>query len=619
MGRRQAAHHKIDPRDRQASTLQHHIRQMIVEAILSGAYPPGARVPSSRKLARQLGVARNTVVLAYQQLVTEHYLTPQQGSGFYVSNKPFKGKLRIERVGGRTEPAPTAHWSSRFRRMAPRPTGYRYPPDWQKYPFPFIEGCFDRSLFPAAEWREASKLALGLREIEQWSASTGDSDDPMLVEQIRTKVLPRRGINARPEEILITLGTQQALHLIADLFVDHSTRIAFEEPGNPSMLQLLEGRGATVMHQPVDQDGILVNSWLDICRLVYVTPSHQRPTAVTLSIKRRQALLELAKMHDFIVVEDDFECEANYPDDAYQALRGMPGGDRVIYVGNFSRVLAPGLRLGFMVAAPEVIAEARRLRALAIRHPPQNNQRTAALFLALGHYDTTMLRLGRIFHERLTALRDALNHYRPHAISIAPVRGGTTLWVSGPDTLDSAELAKRAEARGVLIEPVGHYYASAGAASNVFRLGITGIPIERIREGVATLAQVIREMGATAPVPSEALKPLKGTALRRAVAGATLLYKTVYGDPCTIELQENGTMTGRAGYANEDRDTGRWWIEDDRWCRQWTSWAYGEVSRFFVQVKRDQILWLNEAGRLVDSAVLVPPAPVRAAQRAKRR
>ena len=590
-------------------TLQRQIRQKIIDAILAGVYPPGRRLPSSRKLSKQLGVARNTVVLAYQQLATEGYVTARECSGLYVNEEVTKGRLRFERIGGPEQQIAATDWVHRFKSRGPDRIAYRYPPDWQKYPFPFIEGRFDRSLFPVAEWREASRLALGVREIEQWSTDTGDADDPMLLEQIRTKVLPRRGIKARADEILITLGTQQALHLIAELLTDRTTRVAVEEPGNPSMREMFSNRGASIIHQPVDEDGMVINDWLDICRVVYVTPSHQRPTAVTLSIVRRRALIEKACTHDFVIVEDDFECETNYLDDAHPALRGMPGGDRVIYVGNLSRILSPSIRLGFLVAAPEVVSEARRLRGLATRHPPLNNQRTAALFLSLGHYDTTMLRLGRLFRERLIALRDALNHYRPHAVEIAPVRGGTTYWVRGPDGLNVHDLAGQAQARGVLIEPVDHYYASAGGPPNVFRMGITGIPLANIRNGVAVLADVIREITAVdaAATRKRSVQWLKHDALRKALTGATLLYKTVYGDPCTIELHEDGSMLGRAGYANEDNDRGRWWVEKDRWCRQWNNWAYRETARFHTRIDHDRIQWFNDDGRLVDSAVFVPP------------
>ena len=525
----------FDVRATGKGTLQQRIRQKVIDAILAGIYPPGRRLPSSRKLSKQLRVSRNTVVLAYQQLIAEGYLAASRGSGIYVS----EGAERRRLVGGAAEPPPATQWTHRLKNKLPELEAYRYPPDWQKYPFPFLEGRFDRTCFPVAEWREAIRLTLGVREIEQWSADAGEADDPLLVEQIRSKVLPRRGIHARADEILITLGVQQGLHLVAEVLVGRGTRVAIEEPGHVAMRELLSARGAHLIHQAIDREGMLVDDGLNSCSIAYVTPSHQRPTAATMSLGRRRNLLQKASDQDFIIIEDDYECETNYLDDTFPALRGMPGGERVVYVGNLSRVLAPGLRLGFIAAAPELISEARRLRALTTRHPPLFNQRSAALFLSMGHYDKTMLRMGRIFRERLIALRDALNHYRPRALTIAPVRGGTTYWVSGPEGLDARELAKHAAMRGVLIEPVGHYYARESTSANVFRMGITGIALDRIRPGVAVLTDVIGELvGGSVP---EARKThwLKGAILHRKLAGATLLYKTVYGDPCTIELHED--------------------------------------------------------------------------------
>ena len=320
---------------------------------------------------------------------------------------------------------------------------------------------------------------------------------------------------------------------------------------------------------------------------------------------RRAELLGEARTRDSVIIEDDFECETNYLDDAYPALRSLPGGERVIYVADLSRALAPGLRLGFIVASSEIVAEARALRALTSRQPPLSVQRTAALFFSLGHYDKTMLRLGRIFRERMIALRDALNHYLPQSIAIAPVRGGTTFWVRGPEGLDARDLARSSETRGVLIEPVSHYYASAAAPANVFRMSVTGIQATKIRQGVATLAELIREMSAGKWLDPRKSKWLGPRELRKLIPGATFLYKTVYGEPCTIELQRNGQMIGRAGYANEDHDTGRWWIEDGLWCRQWQNWAYGEVSKYRTRIEGDRIQWFNAQGRLIDSAIFV--------------
>ena len=264
------------------------------------------------------------------------------------------------------------------------------------------------------------------------------------------------------------------------------------------MRRLARDRGARLVQQPVDDEGLVVDRRLDDCDLVYVTPSHQFPTGVMMTKARREALLKKASARDLVIIEDDFDCETNDLDEACPALRSLDRDDRVIYVAGFSKVLGPGLRLGYMVASAEVIAEARRLRRLSILHPPLNNQRAAAHFLSMGHYDATMMRLGRLFRERRTALRDALNHYLQQSVAIAPLRGGATYWVRGPDHLDVEAFAAEAERRGVLIEPVGPYYADRKAPRNIFRLGVTSLPIDRIRQGVAALADLMRDLPGTA-------------------------------------------------------------------------------------------------------------------------
>lgn len=599
---------RIDPSA--ALGLQRQIRQQLFDAIIAGVFPPGRRLPSSRELSQQMGVARNTVVLACQQLISEGHLIARERSGLYVNEDVVKGLALSERVNKpSSEDVSGINWRARIKAPLPPADVYRSPPEWQKYPFPFFEGRFDRSLYPIVEWREATRLALGTKQVHDWATDSGSADDPMLLKEICEKVLPRRGIKARPDQVLLTSGVREALHLLTELLVEPGMKVGVEEPGYISMLQLLRRRGATPIHQAVDEDGILTDPPLRGFDVLYVTPSHQRPTGATLSMQRRAQLLKQAQTEDFIVIEDDFECETNYLDDAYPALRGLSGSERVIYVSGLSRALSPGLRLGFIVAAPEIIQEARALRAVTARQPPLSLQRTAALFFSLGHYDRTMLRLGRIFRERLIALRDALNHYLPRAATIAPVRGGTTVWVNGPENLDARDLARAAEARGVLIEPVSHYYEGSSAPRNVFRMGVTGIPVEKIRPGMVALSELIHELsaGKNMWLDPRKTKLLSQSELRKIIPGATLLYKTVYGDPCTIELHRNGEMVGRAGYANEDQDRGRWWIEDGKWCRQWQNWAYGEPSKYRTQIKGDRIHWFNEKGRLVDSAIFVRP------------
>ena len=516
--------------------------------------------------------------------------------------------LRVASRGTKKENAPEHDpQAARFMRSdLVGDTQYKCPPDWQKYKFPFIEGRYDRTLFPIAEWREASRLALGAREVDEWSLDNGEVDDPNLIEEIRTKLLPRRGISARPDELLITVGGQQALYLAVQLFAGKNTKVLTEEPSLPGLRQLLKRNKAKLRHQRVDDDGLIIDETLDDCELVCVSPSRQRPTGVTLSMERRKALLAKSEENDFIILEDDFECEMNYLEEALPALHSLDENGRVIYVASLSKVLAPGVRLGFMVAPPEVIAQARKLRDLTTRRPSPNNQRAAAFFLSLGHYDTMLRRLNAVCEKRLIALRDALNHYRPASIAIAPVKGGTTYWVKGPETLDVNLLVQASAAKGILIEPVDDWFALPDGSKNMFRLGITSLPVDRIRGGIEQLSHVINKLGAPSYGDAERTHKdwLPHERLTHFMKGLTLLSSTVYGEPCTIELHSNGRMTGQAGYAGEDQDTGRWWVEGDKWIRQWDHWAFGEALGFHVCVADDVLTWLDDENNEVDRAII---------------
>lgn len=586
-------------------SLQAQIRQKLVDAILLGTFPEGRRLPSSRKLSEQLGVARNTVVLAYQQLVDEGYLISRERSGLYVNEKVREDRVGFEgSVRGSSELS--AHWRARFKGKVATEQDYSCPPNWQQYPYPFIEGQFDQSLYPVREWREASRLALGIKEINEWAGETGDLDDPMLVEQIRTKILPRRGIQARPEEILITVGTQQALYLVARLLVDSTVPVAVEEPGYPDMRRLIAQQGAPLVYQPVDEQGMVVDARLDDCQLIYVTPSHQTPTAVTMTMERREALLAKASSQDALIIEDDFEFESNYLTSPHPALRSIDTEDRVIYMSCLSKVLSPGLRLGFMVAAPAVIKEARKLRRLMVRHPPLNNQRTAAFFLSLGHYDTFLMHLHQKFEERWIALRRALNYHMLFYVEMAPAQGGSSLWVRGPQDLDVTFVAKEAARRGILIEPVDHYYATDNAPKNCFRMGVTSIPAERIRDGVLQLRDLFHDLteNKTETFADARGDHLTGSVLREAVTDTTMICIIAYGDPCTIEICPDGQLVGKAGYNSEDLDSGEWWIESDRWHRRWSRWAWGETGIYDVRLEGDIIKLFDEDGWLIDRAIL---------------
>jgi GntR family transcriptional regulator/MocR family aminotransferase len=316
--------------------------------------------------------------------------------------------------------------------------------------------------------------------------------------------------------------------------------------------------------------------------------------------------MKAATEHDFLIVEDDYECETNYMDHPLPALRSMDRDGRVIYVASLSKALAPGIRLGFIVANPDFIRRARQMRRKILNHPPLNNQRTTAYFLSLGHYDSLMLRLGRIFRERRVALQRALNNARGVPMEISPEVGGTTYWVRTPKDFDVANLSREAEKHGILIEPVEHYYEVEANAENCFRMGVTSLSVEKIRPGVERLVALIRDLvkGQVEHLPTSTGQWLTGEALQQAMSGATVLYREVHGAPCTIELLPDGRMRGRRGFANEDSDAGRWWVDGELWHRKWNRWVYGEERAYYIVVDEDKIKWFNHDKQLVDSAFI---------------
>jgi GntR family transcriptional regulator / MocR family aminotransferase len=589
-------------------SLQNQIREKLVELIVSGAVPPGTRLPSTRGLAEQLGVSRNTVVLAYQQLLDEGFLLARERSGIYPN--PV---MQPQRMAG-TEPAQgergAIDWTRRIQ-VAPGTRGPLALPDPARLAGDsFLDGSVDPSLYPMSEWREVSRLALASREIREWSARSRDLDDPMLIEQIRSRILPRRGIIAAPEQILITVGAQQALWLLVQLLVRPGVRVGVEEPGYPDFRALLALRGAAIAHLPVDAEGLVVDEAVDSCEVLYLTPSHQVPTAVTMPNERRQRLLDKAAAHGIVLIEDDADSERNYLGQPHPALRAMDRHSCVLYVSSLSKVLAPWLRLGFLVAPRELIEEARELRRLTVRHPPPHDQRAAALFMALGHYDAMLAQLGQVFRERWIALRDALNYHLQRSVVTAPATGGTSCWVQGPPELDAVQLMADAARGGVHIEPVDRYYAAEVHPRNCFRMSVRGIRVERIRPAVVKLADLVRvqDAGLAERLDNCVGERLRGEEIRRRLSGRTIHLETVYGDPCTIDLLPDGRMVGRSGFADEDRDTGRWWVDGDLWFRQWQSWAYGDAVGYYTVLDGCAIKWFNPDGRLYNMAKLSPPA-----------
>lgn len=474
-------------------SLQACIRETLVAAILDGRLSADAAVPSSRMLAEQLGIARNTVVAAYQHLVDAGFLVARPRSGFYVASDIAPPSERGPRAAAPDRSGP--RWRRRFAATPSAQRNIVKPADWQRFPYPFLYGQADPDLFPATEWRECSRRALGAAEIRSWTSDFIDGDDSMLVEQLRTRVLPRRGVFAAADEVMVTIGAQHALYLLAQLLVGPWTTVGIEDPGYPDARNIFALRTSRIRLVPVDRHGALPCPTLADCDYLFVTPSYQCPTTATMPLERREDLLRFAGAHDVVIIEDDYEPHGVFPEEPAPALKSLDRAGRVLYVGSLSKSLAPGLRFGFLVGPPKLIREARALRRLMLRHPPANNQRTLALFLALGHHEALARRLAHARRDRAAVLGRALELHLPdfrHAVG----DGGSSYWLEGPEWLDGPELARRARERGVLIEPGDVFFASDEPPRNFLRLGFSSIASERIGAGIRALAEVVAE---TAP------------------------------------------------------------------------------------------------------------------------
>ncbi|TKZ19424.1 PLP-dependent aminotransferase family protein [Shimia litoralis] len=468
-------------------TLQSQIQQMIAEGILSGRFRCGERLPSTRKLATHLGISRITVTLAYTELLANDYLMSRGRSGYFVSeNAPVPPDFSPQQRG-----EDTIDWSRAIgRRFTGGDTPVK-PQNWASFRYPFIYGQADPTLFDHANWRLCALQALGQKDFTALTTDYYDQDDPRLVEFIARNTLPRRGITARPEEILITLGAQNALWLSAQVLLTQRRMAAIEDPCYHALRDILTQSRCHLAPLLVDRDGLLPDSIPPQTDVIFTTPSHQCPTTATMPMARRHALLERARELDALVVEDDYEFEMSFLNSPSPALKSLDTEGRVIYVGSFSKSVFPGLRLGYLVGSESFIREARALRASVLRHPPGHIQRTTAYFLSLGHYDALVRRIREALRTRRAAMQSALDEHRL-TIAGQGVHGGSSFWMQAPDGIDTEILAQTLREQGVLIEPGRTFFHGTGRPRNFYRLAYSSIPTQRIPEGVALIADALR-------------------------------------------------------------------------------------------------------------------------------
>lgn len=477
--------------DREANEpLYRQLRRLLQDRLVSGEWEPNLRLPSSRELATELGLSRNTVNAAYLELVAEGYLVARPRSGLYI-NEEIASSPRTGRGDEQSSPRPL-DWGARLQpsRDAGMPEIEKVG-DWQHYPYPFVAGQVDPRSFPAAAWARTLREALYPPHLHYSLSDAIAADDPLLVEMLRRHILPSRGIDARPEEILITVGSQQGLHLLASSLLGVGTTVAVEDPGYLDARRILVRSGAKLLPLPVDGSGVVPPETLNGVSAIYLTPSHQHPTNVTLSVGRRQRLLRLAEEADAILFEDDYDSELRYIGSPTAALKSLDHANRVVYLGTFSKFLAPGLRMGYLVGAAELIDHLRSERRYSIRHPPGQLQRALALFIQSGQYHSSVRHHRTLLRRKWEAMVSAIDEFFPWPVPAPP--GGVSIWVNGPEGLDCESVVRDALTRGVIIERGDIFFSDVNAGRHCLRLGYGVIPLESIAPGIRILGQLVQK------------------------------------------------------------------------------------------------------------------------------
>ncbi len=468
-------------------TLQLRIQQLVAEGILTGRLRRGDKLPSSRKLAAHLGVSRITVTLAYNELLANDYLESRDRSGYFVS---------------RTAPEPPAFphspqradvidWTRILGRRATNENRPQKPLDWSRYRYPFIYGQTDPSLFDHTNWRQCALRSMGQKDFFALTADYYDHDDPKLIEYIMRHTLPRRGIRAAPNEILLTMGAQNALWLSAQVLLTQRRVAVVENPSYHALQEILQLARCHITPIDVDHQGLPPEALPEAADVIFTTPSHQSPTNATMPLARRKALLAKAAAMNALIIEDDYEFEMSFLAPPSPALKSLDRDGRVIYVGSFSKSIFPGLRLGYLVGPAPFIDEVRALRANVLRHPPGLVQRTTAYFLLNGHYDAQINRMGQVYAGRRRVMEEAL---AKHNLTVAGrgVFGGSSFWMRAPDHVDTRVLEQVLRPQGVLIEPGHVFFHASQQPQNYYRIAYSSVPAERIPDGIALIADAIK-------------------------------------------------------------------------------------------------------------------------------
>jgi len=465
---------------RLAAPLQRQIYEQWRSGILEGRFAPGERMPSSRELAVALRVSRATVAAAYEQLMAEGYLDTQHGSGTFVCRDlPDTG---IDAAAARAAP-PMQAAVIRLSAFAERlgPVTWRAPARPGTLNLSTDGPTFDQ--FPFAIWKRLVRRQLQLLGPSLFQYASHGNGDPKLREAIAAYLGRSRAVRCDADQIVIVSGSQQALDLCARILVDPGDEVAIEDPGYQGARELFAAAGARVQPVPVDREGLVVSALPRTARVIYITPSHQFPSGVSMSLARRLELLEWARRHGAVVLEDDYDSEYRYSGAPLPALQGLATASGVVYVGTFSNVMFPGLRIGYLVLPRDLAGPFARAKWLGDRHTAHLEQAALTDFIREGHLERHIRRMRRVYKRRREVFIDALTRAFGDGATPLGDASGMHLVVR----FDSPGIAARAARTGVhLMSTRGYYHGEAPPHEFIVRF--TGLSERGLREAVKRLA-----------------------------------------------------------------------------------------------------------------------------------
>jgi GntR family transcriptional regulator/MocR family aminotransferase len=457
------------------------VYEQVRGAIHEGALRPGGRLPSSRDLAARLGVARASVVAAYDQLLAEGYAEGRAGSGTYVSHD-LSGVLDIRPLHGEAASAATAPNAQAARLST------LFPPQAQT----FSNG---RTLMDARAldaWSKSTRRALRTLDAHHFGYSE-PAGDLRLRTAVAEYLRAARAVVCDPDQVLITSGAQHAQELALRILLTPGDQVWLEDPGYASTWQAAQAAGARTVAVPVDRSGLVVQAGIAAApdaRIAFVTPSHQYPTGVAMSMGRRLELVAWAREAGAWVVEDDYATEFRYAGAPLPSLQGLDGGERVIYVGTLNKALFPGLRLGYLVAPRELIDRFRAQRWLVDRQPPTLTQAIVLDFMESGQFAAHIRRRRLAYKAQRDALGAALERRLGHVLDADVPDQGMHLIAYFRDGRSDVEAEAQALARGVTARAISPLHHDVDARSGLL-LGFTGFPTNAMDAGVARLAAAL--------------------------------------------------------------------------------------------------------------------------------